>query len=285
MVTDVAGELSPESLPVDAPRIPLQAGRVNRVYRVAHPMGDLVRREHAPDEFAKSLGADPCVEVQAQRLAAAVGVAPPILHHDPIAGVVWMPFVDGAALENLWWRSAARRRVMRAALDALRGVQSSIEIPTLALEQRIVELQDRLRAVDRSAAGRLAPDCVAARIGLTRYDWSRAGERCLVHSDLGPHNVLVRGDGSLSLLDWEYAHVGHAFEDLAGLQIAAGADAVELRPLLLEWCAALPAIDDPAGRLDALVMARRTLDALWLALVEARGQTTHPSKTDRRIDP
>ena len=87
------------------------------------------------------------------------------------------------------------------------------------------------------------------------------------------------------MLDWEYAHVGHAFEDLAGLQIAAGADAVELRPLLLEWCAALPAIDDPAGRLDALVMARRTLDALWLALVEARGQTTHPSKTDRRIDP
>jgi len=87
------------------------------------------------------------------------------------------------------------------------------------------------------------------------------------------------------LLDWEYAHVGHAFEDLAGLQIAAGADAVELRPLLLEWCAALPAIDDPAGRLDALVMARRSLDALWLALVEARGQTTHPSKTDRRIGP
>ena len=43
--------------------------------------------------------------------------------------------------------------------------------------------------------------------------------------------------------------------------------------------------DDPVGRLDALVMARCTLDAQWLALVEARGQTTHPSKTDRRIGP
>jgi aminoglycoside phosphotransferase (APT) family kinase protein len=281
----VAGGLSPESLPVDAPRTPLQAGRVNRVYRVAHPAGDLVLREHATDEFAKSLGADPVVEVQAQRLAADAGLAPSVLHHDAVAGVVWMPFVPGHALENLWWRSAARRKAMRVTLEALRSVQPSADIPTLFLEDRIATLQERLFVADRSAARRLDADCDAARATLANYEWSQAAGRCLVHSDLGPHNVLVNGDGSLMLLDWEYAHVGHVFEDFAGLQVAAGHDAAELRPLLLEWCAAQPALDDPAGRLDALVMARRTLDAQWLALVEARGQTTHPSKTDRRTGP
>lgn len=285
MAAIVARGLSPESLPIDAPRIPLQAGRVNRVHRVLHPDGDLVRREHAQDEFAKSLGADPAVEVRAQRLAAAVGLAPSVLHHDAAACVTWMPFVAGRALENFWWRSEARRTSMRAALDTLRAVQPIAEIPPLSLGDRIAELQHRLFVVDRSAALRLATDSAAARAALARYEWSAAAGCCLVHSDLGPHNVLVTDDGSLVLLDWEYAHVGHAFEDLAGLEVAAGDDAAELRPLLLEWCAAAVAVDDPAGRLDALVAARRALDAQWLALVEARGQTTHPSKTDRRTGP
>jgi aminoglycoside phosphotransferase len=37
----------------------------------------------------------------------------------------------------------------------------------------------------------------------------------LVHGDFGPQNVLVNGDTLTALLDWEFAHVGDAIEDLA----------------------------------------------------------------------
>ena len=42
---------------------------------------------------------------------------------------------------------------------------------------------------------------------------------CLVHSDLNPKNLLL-DPGTLALtgvLDWEFAHAGHAFTDLGNL--------------------------------------------------------------------
>lgn len=40
----------------------------------------------------------------------------------------------------------------------------------------------------------------------------------LVHGDLNPTNILVAEDGSLSLLDWEFAHIGDPREDLGMLK-------------------------------------------------------------------
>ena len=262
----MAWSLNPATMPQDAACTSLQAGRVNRVFRVAHPQGDLVRRELAPTLVAQRLGADPAVEVRAQALASRVGLAPEILHHDAVAGVTWMPFVEGAPLENLWWQDAQRRRAVRHSLETLRAIEIGAELPQLDLRARLLQLQGRLQDTDACAAQRTADDCARACAALERYDWSSPAESCLVHSDLGPHNMLVRADGSIVMLDWEYAHRGHVLEDLAGLWVAAGMHASQLRPLLVEWCAVLEHVHDAPGRLETLVVVRRTLDAQWESL-------------------
>lgn len=38
---------------------------------------------------------------------------------------------------------------------------------------------------------------------------------CLVHGDIGFHNMLLDGGELVAVLDWEFAHIGHPAEDLA----------------------------------------------------------------------
>jgi aminoglycoside phosphotransferase (APT) family kinase protein len=47
---------------------------------------------------------------------------------------------------------------------------------------------------------------------------------CLVHGDIGFHNILLDRGNLTTLLDWERAHIGHPGEDLAYLYNAAGED-------------------------------------------------------------
>ena len=44
---------------------------------------------------------------------------------------------------------------------------------------------------------------------------------CLVHGDLQSANVLRRADGSLSLVDWEFAHIGDPREDIGWFKTVA----------------------------------------------------------------
>lgn len=64
-------------------------------------------------------------------------------------------------------------------------------------------------------------------------DWLRAappepGRRCLVHGDFKTNNLLLAADDSLTVLDWELAHVGDPVEDLAWTMLwTTGSDLVE----------------------------------------------------------
>jgi aminoglycoside phosphotransferase (APT) family kinase protein len=85
----------------------------------------------------------------------------------------------------------------------------------------------------------------------------------LVHGDLTPGNILVREDGSLLLLDWEYAHAGGPWDDLAALCAAAEDDA------FAGWASSVPVTEH--ARFAAMRGLRRTLDALWYALAATLG--------------
>ena len=80
---------------------------------------------------------------------------------------------------------------------------------------------------------------------------------CLVHGDPTPGNVIIRPDGTLLLLDWEYAQAGGPWDDLAAL-VAGEPDAPP------GWSAEVPS--DARPRFDAALRLRRLLDALWHAL-------------------
>ncbi len=47
---------------------------------------------------------------------------------------------------------------------------------------------------------------------------------CLVHGDIGFHNVLLENGRLTAVLDWEFAHIGHPVEDLAYAYNAGAAD-------------------------------------------------------------
>ncbi len=59
----------------------------------------------------------------------------------------------------------------------------------------------------------------------------------LVHGDFGPQNVLIEHDRINVLMDWEFAHIGEAVEDLAWAEWIVRAhhrDAIDALPELLD---------------------------------------------------
>lgn len=239
---------------------------LNRLRRIATPDGRQVERIWHPGALAE-LGADMHMEVAAQRLAAQHGLAPPVLAFEPAARLMRMPWIEGAPLEPDWPRRAARRAAMRDVLERLRAVPAA-SLPPLDLPARVQRLHARLAVRDaaRAAAHSAAVEgALAAWRCASQATPARAGGAapCLVHGDLVPGNVLVRGDGSLLLLDWEYAHAGGPWDDLAALCATAEGEPFG------DWASAVPPAE--RARFEARRDLRRTLDALWYALAATLG--------------
>lgn len=236
---------------------------LNRLRRIAVSGGWEVERAWHPASL-DGLGADMHAEVAAQRLAAEHGLAPPVLAFDPAARLMRMPWVDGADLEAGWPGIATRRAAMADMLARLRAVPAPA-LPRLDLPERALSLQRRLAARDAATGAALAAELQAA-LGAWRQATDAAGPSgapgaeaaCLVHGDLTPGNVRVRRDGSLLLLDFEYAYAGGPWDELAALcaQLPDGA--------LADWVSAVPAAERPL--FEAQRRLRRLIDALWYAL-------------------
>ncbi|MFM7625692.1 MAG: phosphotransferase family protein, partial [Gammaproteobacteria bacterium] len=181
-------------------------------------------------------------------------------------------------LEPDWPRRADRRAAMRDVLERLRAVPATV-LPPLDLPARAQLLHGRLAVRDAArAAGHAsaveealaawhaaAPPSGSSPAASSPAEPSADGiaAPCLVHGDLTPGNILVRGDGSLLLLDWEYAHAGGPWDDLAALCAGAQCDPFP------DWAADVPAGE--RARFEAACGLRRSLDALWYALAATLG--------------
>lgn len=226
--------------------------------------GMRVRRTWAAARIGDPLGVDPAREVAAQRLAAAAELAPRVLAFDPIGRAMEMAFVPGQALEPDWPMRPARRAAMADLLAHLRRL-SPVGLPTLDLRDRVQSLHRELsrRAPAQAAAWEIPVATIlreAESAGI--FDAAYSGACCLVHGDLTPENTRVRTDGSLVLVDWEYAHAGHPLEDLAGLLVEdATADALTAAASI---AGEFVGVRDPS--LVVRVRLRRLLDVLWKAV-------------------
>lgn len=252
---------------------------LNRLRRIATPAGWQVERVWHPGALAE-LGADMHMEVAAQRLAAQHGLAPPVLEFDPVAGVMRMPWVEGVPLEVDWHRRDGRCAAMHEMLERLRGVPADGLAP-LDLPERVRLLHRRLAARDAARATMHAPavEQALAAWGAASSLGPQSGSQspCLVHGDLTRGNILVREDGSLLLLDWEYAHAGGPWDDLAALCAAAEDDASA------RWASSVPVTEH--ARFAAMRDLRRTLDALWYALAAALGAAPQAAGPQTGIRP
>lgn len=256
----------------DDPAAPtLRGSGLNRLRRIATSEGWEVERVWHPEALGE-LGADMHAEVAAQRLAAAHGLAPPVLGFDAEARRLRMPWIAGAPLEPDWPHRAVRRDAMAELLARLREVPAP-GLPRLDLPHRVRQLHRRLAARDAARAAAFTADIEAAidrwqrTLSSGGAEAAGRGEVCLVHGDLTPGNVLVRPDGSLLLLDWEYAHAGGPWDELAALCATFDAAAPGGATALADWVATVPAPD--AARFGSTRQLRRLLDALWYALMAA----------------
>lgn len=230
---------------------------LNRVQRLQQDGRDIVRRHWAERSIANVLGSDRVAEVTAQRVVAAVGLAPPVLAVDLDAGWMSMPFVAGERIDPRWWEHVSRSKVVLDMLAALRLLPSA-QLPTIHLADRARRLHRELAALSPQLAQRWD-----APLTHCLNDWesepSLAHEAldCFVHGDLSPENLLCTPDGHLVLLDFEYAHRGHRLEDLAGLVVSCAVEASHWT----NWVSV-----PEAALFDTLVRTRLLLDGLWVDL-------------------
>lgn len=250
---------------------------LQRLERFVDARGECIRRSWSRSEVAAGLGIDPHREVAAQRLAAAAGIAPPVLEFDPAQRWMVMPWIEGEPLEFDWVLRSERRRAVADVLVRLRTLapEGLPELDLIECGQRLYRTLHGCSARDAAAFTRPWQMTMQAAeaAGLKASDFKAddsANGRCLVHGDLTPANARVLSDGSLVLLDFEYAYCGSAYADLAGLLAASdpGSSLGSAMRAFVEECLRPlgEGVDSP--RFTARVQLRRLVDQLWWAVVK-----------------
>jgi len=231
----VLAQLTPRVGALDGEPLLLEGGITNRNYRVRLGGRDCVLRLAGKD--TSLLGIDREAERMANQKAAELGFAPGVLAADE----QWLltEYIDGAAGEP-----PAVRQVAKAIGEALRAFHASgVELPTRFW---VPELLDAYAEVVRQRGGRL-PDAYGRARELT----ARIAEVLPLtkavpcHDDLLPGNVM-RADGKVILVDWEYAGMGHPMFDLGNVAVNNEFTDLEAAQLLTGYLGREPSAADQA---------------------------------------
>ena len=237
---------------------PLEGGITNRNYRARFGEKDYVIR--VPGKDTNLLEIDRRAEVLANERAASLGVAPPVAlaTEDPPAIVT--EFVEGSGMDAKELRDP----------DALGQVARSLwrvhegkgEIPSSFDSFRIVETYARTAA----ERGVELPDAYErAREGAERIRSALTGpehEPVPCHNDLLAANFIRAADGSLWIVDWEYAGMGDRYFDLANFAVNNELDEGDERDLLHQYWGSTPT---PAqlGALGLMKYMSDFREAMW----------------------
>ncbi|MDR1043862.1 MAG: phosphotransferase family protein [Candidatus Adiutrix sp.] len=198
-------------------------------------------------------------ETRAARLAAELGVAPPLLY--AAEGVMVCEFIEGRGLVIADGQS-------RALLFRIAGILRRLHQGRADSIGQVFDLDRILPAyVDRLPEGALPPDDLS-RVCRVIDRLPKLSADCLIHSDLIPNNFLDDGR-RLWLIDWEYAGLGHPSVDLA--MVIANFDLPEdlARPLVEEH--GLCSYEEVAAMTPALVVRELLWTLVQIGLVGLAG--------------
>jgi aminoglycoside phosphotransferase len=222
-----------------------------RVFRFAVDGQDFVVRQSQYVERSER-------EIQCWRGAAALGIAPRLIHADAASGTTISEFIPGEPLD----RSAAGIERIALALRTLHGSRAfGGGIPMAAI-----------LAGEMNRIGVNEPDTVIEAIceAAAEADTiSRDNGRVPCHFDLNPTNILQTGDRVL-FIDWETAGLGDPYIDLAQLGVFVFPAPDQQRMLLQAYLQRTPASAD----LSRLAVARVIALAFYAMgfFMAARGQ-------------
>lgn len=231
-------------------------GITNRSYRLQAPGRDLVLRW--PGESA-SRYLDRTAEGRNAAAVAALGLAPPVLAADHSRGWYIASFLaDAHALTRDDLADAATFAAVAGHLRRLH--ESSISFP---FEQGL------FRAIDLYldlAPTRLMTGLRRQAIPIEQALARRPGRRVPCHIDPNPANFLRRTDGSLSLIDWEFAAMEEPLWDFAAVMLESPLDPPAQRAIIE------PLLDrDQWPRLELYRLALMLVAASWCEMELAAG--------------
>ena len=187
---------------------PLCGGLSNRSWRLRDARLDVVLRQSGAD--ADLLGADRGSELAMLKIAAAAGLAPPIVLARPTEGLLVTRYIDGPVLSY----EDARAPAMLARIGAWFARLHALSPPH---GFAAIDIGARADGYLQSPGGQL-PAAFLQEIGRGLAARRRATpppkRLAACHHDLHHLNLVDQGD-ALIALDWEYAGPGDPAADLA----------------------------------------------------------------------
>ena len=262
-LSEIVERLAIELGPVAGVPEPLDGGITNRNYRVV--FGERVCVVRLPGRDTGLLGIDRAAERIAGASAAALGIAPALLHAAPDCLVT--EFLPGAPIDGDRLRGApdSAVRALRAFHDSGTRLPVRFWVPDLLVAYRGIVCERGGSMPARFDEAQRLVARVAEALPLI------AAVPC--HNDLLPGNVLARDDdpGRALLVDWEYAGMGHRFFDLGNLAVNNDFDAGAEDHLLTTY------FGEPPSRRPA-----RRADAVQARLRRARGGLGRRAALDLR---
>ena len=224
-LTRLAAWLTAEQgAPVEVLRAEVIGGGFSRrMWRTTIMLDGDSRNVIVRSEQGGMFGTDTVTEVAAMRGLLASGYrVPAILHVEPTGTVLGEPFfimeevrgqvrLDDAGLDDIIRSVAELHRVPVTAIDPS-------ERPA---EQVIGDNIDGWLRLYRAHATIPIP-LIEQGAAWLRANLEPTGPSVIVHGDAGPGNALFDEEHGLTVLDWEFAHVGDAAEDWAYLALIRG---------------------------------------------------------------
>jgi thiamine kinase-like enzyme len=248
---------------VDEVAARLWPGRVRAVESLAHgitnsnyriDLGDEQVVLRVPGKDTGRLGIDREVEIVAGRLAAVIGVAPELLAVDEPTGCLVTRFIESRPIPPA---ELAAEPMLGELAAALRRVHAAGTVP-LVFEPFAIIHRYRDEAAGR---GVTAPfDLDGALDVVDRIAAARPFRPTVLgHNDLLNANFLF--DGSIRIVDWEYAGMTDPFFDLANVAVNHDFPAESERALLAHYFG--EADDALVATLLVMKLVSELREAMW----------------------
>ncbi len=233
----------------------------NRNYVVAAPDGTTcVLRVAGKD--TELLGINRAVEAAAQRQAAALGIAPEVLHVVMPEGFLVTRFEPGSEVADI-----TEPGTMAQLTAALRSFHGSAP---LSGRFDCFEVAHTYATASVRRGVQLPPQfphavAVAADIQTVFEAWQKPEVPC--HHDLLNANLLRADDGRLLILDWEYAGMGSRWFDLGNLATNHELDAGAREQLITGYFGSVTV--GRLARLELMQVMSDLREAMWGVMQQA----------------